>query len=459
MGAKDRLRAAAVAGLLLTGFPSAFAQNWALTSAPITNWSSIAMSADGSKLVGVAGDYPVSAPILYSTNGGTDWTVADAPLGPWACVATSADGAKWIAAARYARYGVYLSTNCAANWTLSTITDSNNAWISVRSSADGETLAAADYGTGPHFPTRLFVSTNAGKAWSESYAHWAIRITALATSADGADWFAAGESWDGSGTSSVLTSSNRALTWMNTVAPYVGWTSIAASANGKYCVGASDTSGVYVSTNSGMGWTVRSVPYTTWVGVASSADGSKLAAVPNSGFIQVSTDFGMSWSPAGGPSTNWSSVASSADGCKLAAVVNGGGIYIWQTTPSPQLNIAPTVGGLRISWIVPSMSFVLQENSDLTTTNWTDVPTLPSLNFTNLHHEITVPLSTTNRFYRLQRLLYRHHVKLPPRQSPTMRVTHAASELDGFGKVHPHFLGRVSIRTESDGHTVLMSQR
>jgi hypothetical protein len=116
-----------------------------------------------------------------------------------------------------------------------------------------------------------------------------------------------------------------------------------------------------------MDWIVRNVPYTTWVGVASSADGSKLAAVSNSGFIHVSTDFGTSWTPAGGLSTNWSSVASSADGCKLAAVVNGGGIYTWQTTPSPKLNITPLAGGLRISWIVPSMPFVLQENFDLAT--------------------------------------------------------------------------------------------
>jgi len=54
MGAKDRLRAAAVAGLLLTGFLSAFAQNWTLTSAPITNWSVLAMSANGSTMAAVA---------------------------------------------------------------------------------------------------------------------------------------------------------------------------------------------------------------------------------------------------------------------------------------------------------------------------------------------------------------------------------------------------------------------
>jgi len=50
------------------------------------------------------------------------------------------------------------------------------------------------------------------------------------------------------------------------------------------------------------------------------------------------------------------------------------------------------------------MPFVLQESADLNTPNWTAVPMTPILNLTNLHHEVTVPLSGTNRFYRLQRL-------------------------------------------------------
>ena len=79
-------------------------------------------------------------------------------------------------------------------------------------------------------------------------------------------------------------------------------------------------------------------------------------------------------------------------------------IYTWQTAPSPKLNITPSGSGLLISWIVPSMPFVLQETADLNTPDWTAVPMTPILNLTNLHHEVTVPLSGTNRFYRLQRL-------------------------------------------------------
>ena len=151
-----------------------------------------------------------------------------------------------------------------------------------------------------------------------------------------------------------------------------------------------------------MNWTTSSAPSLSWQAVASSADGSTLAAVATNSPIYVSTDSGSSWSPTMSPSLAWHSVASSADGCKLAAVVHGGGIYTWQTTSSPKLNITPSVTGVRISWIVPSMPFVLQETADLNTPDWTAVPMTPILNLTNLHHEVTVPWSGTNRFYRLR---------------------------------------------------------
>jgi hypothetical protein len=37
-----------------------------------------------------------------------------------------------------------------------------------------------------------------------------------------------------------------------------------------------------------------------------------------------------------------------------------------------------------ISWMVPSMSLELQETSNLTSTNWTQVGSVPTLNVTNL---------------------------------------------------------------------------
>ncbi len=124
---------------------------------------------------------------------------------------------------------------------------------------------------------------------------------------------------------------------------------------------------IYVSTNSGTNWVPANAPTTNWVSVTISADGSKLFALEG-GAAFVSTNSGLTWAMASTTNASWLSMASSADGHKLVAGALGD-IYTSQTTPSPQVNIAPTNGNLVLSWIVPSTNFVLQQNSDFTTTN------------------------------------------------------------------------------------------
>ena len=75
---KILLTVAAVWGELFTAAHPAFAQSWVMTSAPSTNWSSLATSADGSKLVAVAfgGTDSSSSPnggIYASTDAGATW--------------------------------------------------------------------------------------------------------------------------------------------------------------------------------------------------------------------------------------------------------------------------------------------------------------------------------------------------------------------------------------------------
>jgi prepilin-type N-terminal cleavage/methylation domain-containing protein len=60
----------------------------------------------------------------------------------------------------------------------------------------------------------------------------------------------------------------------------------------------------------------------------------------------------------------------------------------------------PADRGFR-SWLIPSTTFLLEHNSDLGTTNWTDVPTSPTFNFTNLNYEVTLPSGLDRGFYRL----------------------------------------------------------
>jgi len=45
---------------------------------------------------------------------------------------------------------------------------------------------------------------------------------------------------------------------------------------------------------------------------------------------------------------------------------------------------------------------VLQQNLDLTTTNWTDVTNPPALNLTSLQDEVVLSPTNSSGFYRLK---------------------------------------------------------
>jgi hypothetical protein len=113
-------------------------------------------------------------------------------------------------------------------------------------------------------------------------------------------------------------------------------------------------------------------------------------------------DGGATWTNTAAPSLNWRALASSADGHKLVAISINGGIYIWQATPAPVLTLSPSGSNVLLSWTVPSIDFALQQNSSLNTSNWTDVPTTPALNFTTLRYRAMVSQTNTSPFYRLK---------------------------------------------------------
>ena len=380
-----------------------FAQTWTLTSAPITNWSCVASSADGSKLVAA-----FSGHIYSSTNSGLTWARTSAPYNYWTSLASSADGTK-LFAGNSLLYGqpVYHSSNSGATWEP---IGPGGGVDYVVCSADGSE-AAATWGA-------VFVSTNSGATWAilgPGAAPVSFFLGSIGCSADG-NHLAVVATVDGGAPSSLaLTPSS--IWEVDVVSPpdSVLYTSVALSADGTRIVAAANNFGFLVyppSTNwggvlytwldSGVTTITNYTTVTNWTSVACSADGTRLVAVAGSGDVYRSTDAGTNWEPAIVTNANWTGVASSADGCRLVAVANGGGIYTWQSTPRPTLNITAAGNGLLVSWIVPSMNLQLQENSDLTTTNWADVTIAPVLNFTNLQNQVTLPLAVTNRFYRLQ---------------------------------------------------------
>ena len=263
----------------------------------------------------------------------------------------------------------------------------------------------------------MLVSTNSGSSWQGVN----VGGGSAACSADGSKMVAAASGmqfppWYGT----ISISTNYGFSWTPTAAPRESWSKVICSADGTKLVAASNR-GVYTSADSGQSWTSNSVPPGP---IACSADATKLILASSysqywpSGQIYLSTNSGAVWNL----STNspnmpfWEGVASSADGMKLVAIAYQVPIYTssdggvtWASNAAPSLQWfgvcssadAPSGSELLISWIIPSARFVLQESTDLRTLTWNDVATQPMLNYTNLNYQVTVPVSSGTRFFRL----------------------------------------------------------
>ena len=357
----------------------ACAQTWTLlTNTPVENWDFIGMSASGNTIVaGISGEKF----ILTSTNAGATWITNKVPaeFGQAAC---SADGTKWVC--NDADLDTYRSTNSGISWFLATETDNGL----VACSADGNILGGFNA-----------LSTNGGTTWSRMN-----QSGIPAFPANGNEWIAVEPEEPDMG---VFISTNMGVTWIsNSIPTNIYYKAVGISADGNTIVGGAEESGqpdaLYFTTNSGSSWSKANVDSNVWTGTACSADGSKMVAVavgnnvfgPYFGSIYTSTNHGVSWVSNNAPNVTWNGVACSADGSKIVAVVgNGGKIYVSNSKPSPQLNIAsPSNGNFNFSWLMPSTNMVLQESPDLM--NWTTVTNAPSLNYTNLHEQLT--FSPTN---------------------------------------------------------------
>jgi photosystem II stability/assembly factor-like uncharacterized protein len=246
---------------------------------------------------------------------------------------------------------------------------------------------------------------------------WTLRNTlqkqwnSIASSADGTRLVAVAVK------GGIFRSVDSGASWLPTDAPSdLWWWDVASSADGdrlvavaKYNAQATAGGSIYVSLNAGTNWVQTSAPSNLWDSVASSADATTLVAATSSnspagifGVIYLSRDSGATWM-ATDPSragTIWKCVAASADGNRLFAGLTLGGIHTSQTPATPRLSIAAAGSDSTISWIIPSMDFVLQETADLTMANWTDVTAQP--NMTNYENQVIHSAPAGNRFFRLK---------------------------------------------------------
>jgi formylglycine-generating enzyme required for sulfatase activity/photosystem II stability/assembly factor-like uncharacterized protein len=293
-------------------------------------WTSVASSADGSKLVAVGDGY-----IHTSTDSGATWSKRD-PWGYWTSVASSTDGSKLVAVSNgsivHEDHGnIFVSTDFGVSWTQASVDESN--WASVAASSNGSKLVVVGDGNS------TYTSTDSGVSWTQ---HSSLSFSG--------DWASVASSADGSKLAAVVTrgpiytSVNSGLTW-TPLGTSNNWTAVASSADGTMLVAVAGGGFIYTSANSGTTWTQRSVS-DNWTSVASSADGSKLVAVAGGGFIYTSTDFGATWTQ-GSVSDNWTSVASSADGSKLVALTSAGNIYTSTNSGGTWTKLGGTFSGNR----------------------------------------------------------------------------------------------------------------
>ena len=148
----------------------------------------------------------------------------------------------------------------------------------------------------------------------------------------------------------------------------------------------------------------NSLPNAEWYSVASSADGNALVAATDRGMLYASTNSGAVWMSTNSPYPYFGS-ASSADGKKLMTMGSTTGfqsdLYTLQFTSAPQLKFRVSNGNFALSWPVPSTKYVVQQNLDLTTTNWVMLTNVPVLNLSNLQHEVIMSPVSSGGFYRL----------------------------------------------------------
>lgn len=262
-----------------------------------------------------AGTQPAETPVPKT---GAAWSKRDvAGSRNWSSIAGSTDGSKLVAAAWGGK--IHTSSDAGANWTEHPGAGDRN-WLAVASSADGNKLAAL-YDWGGY----IFTSSDAGANWTARGVPGSHNWTAIASSADGNRLVAVAKG------STVFTSSDAGANWTERASSGSRkWSAVASSADGNKLVATATGGRIYTSANAGATWTERAADgLHNWTAVTISDDGQKLSATAGGGgYIYSSNDGGATWvaqTSAGVP--NWAAIASSADGSKIAAAAYGGAIY------------------------------------------------------------------------------------------------------------------------------------
>jgi formylglycine-generating enzyme required for sulfatase activity len=292
------------------------------SSAPALNWTSLAGSADGMRLIATNGGYQVNGGIYLSTDGGATWTQTSALSEQYSGLASSADG-KILGATDYdGSSNFFYSTNSGATWQSTTLpnpTGYDVFWVRPRCSTDGTRWVIDDGGAGHPYPAVWYGTFVAGS--------WTWVETGITYSQYGEDL--CGSAISGDGSMILAGTTNHLYTWYTPTQEMkevsfssTGYLLPAISSDGTcYSVATSDS--IFVSTDQGGTWKAQTtgLPTLSMSSICLSTDGSVIvagsvvdAAKPNSGDLYISKDVGATYSilssldVAAGGKLNWQAV-------------------------------------------------------------------------------------------------------------------------------------------------------
>ena len=167
----------------------------AIPPEPPRNWSSVASSSDGMRLVATAS----GGKIYCSSNGGTTWKAREANR-KWCAVVSSADGLKLTAAdssrtnwGSWSSGQLYSSSDGGETWQA---WESNLVWSALAASADMAKVIAAEaggYRDSTPLPGRLHIISEGGLTWN--VAGRTSAWVSVASSSDGVKLIAASSGW------------------------------------------------------------------------------------------------------------------------------------------------------------------------------------------------------------------------------------------------------------------------
>ena len=323
---------------------------------PSGTWHALAMSSDGTKLVG--GVY--SGGIWTSNDSGVTWmSRSGAGNRNWTAVALS-EASDVIYGVENGG-GVYRSPDFGATWSKTSAPNCN--YVGVATSGSTNVSAACGGSSG-----KIYVNTNAGigdeNTWTISTGTNNLNFTELKSSSDGTKLIAS--VWAGGvymATDGVFSYSNKMSTPLTT---YL-WSAVGINSDGTKLIATSrgassygSGGNVYTSTDAGTTWIASSGANGAnqgqangdWMNAAISADGSTLVAVAFGGpsGISISRDGGATWALQQNLSANFIEATVCGSGGRIAVNAYGGRIF--QTEASEA-----TLSGLAVSYGTLSSPF------------------------------------------------------------------------------------------------------